>query len=199
MNFFETSDKKVIFDIDKIKMIIKNGNQLIVYLDGIKQYYVLSGDDSNQILEKLKDKIVPIYSTEEPTEIPSESPSESPTEPSTDEPTTDEVIEYCGANNFYLGTDNQNEFNWPNENTIIHPDSIWELEEEGGARQLLNPYGSLNTLCIGVYESSNRIEIRSTYDEGELPHIRLIGIQPNINYTVHCSEPSSSTWLIHIN
>ena len=195
MNFFETSDKKVIFDIDKIKMIIKNGNQLIVYLDGIKQYYVLSGDDSNQILEKLKDKIVPIYSTEEPTEKPTESPTE---EPSTDEPTTDEVIEYCGANN-YLGTDDQSEFNWPNENTIIHPDSKWELEDEGGARQLLNPNGSLKKLRIKIFPGENRIIINPTYEGSELPELKMIGIQEGINYSVHCSEPSSSLQLIHIN
>ena len=200
MNFFETSDKKVIFDIDKIKMIDnRNGNQLIVYLDGIKQYYVLS-DDSNKILEKLKDKIVPIYSTEEPTETPSEKPTEAPTEePSTDEPTTDESIDYCGATNFYLGTDDQSEFNWPNENTIIHPDSKWELEEEGGARQLLNPNGSLKKLRIKIFPGENRIIINPTYEGSELPELKMIGIQEGINYSVHCSEPSSSLQLIHIN
>lgn len=193
MNFFETSDKKIIFDIDKIKMIIKNGNQLIVYLDGIKQYYVLSGDDSNEILKKLKDKIVPIYSTEAPTEAPTEQPSEEPTEPS-----TDEVIEYCGAENFYLSSDDQNEFNWPNENTIIHPESVWALEEEGGAFQTLNTNGALKRLRIKIFPAENRILINPTYDGSELPNIKIIGIQEGIIYNIHCSKPESVTTLIHI-
>lgn len=166
MNFFETSDEKVIFDIDKIKMIISNDNQLFVYLDGIKQYYVLTGDDSIKIKEKLKDKIVP--------------------------------IEYCKAEDCYIiSTDDQNIFYWPNENTIMHPESVWGLVI-GGANHPLNTNGPLKKLSVKVILNENNIEINLTYDDDSTETINDIKIQ-EATYNIYCSNPPSEKTLIQIN
>ena len=173
MNFFQTKDEKLILNIDKIQYLDSIDKYVNVYMNGISQYYGLTEIDTQNLLNKLNQYIVP--KTNQP-EIPSEEPSEDP----------DNTLIICSAENANILSESK-ETKYPkNDDYIIVANTTWRIIDEGG--NIIWSITNLKSLNI-VYKTPTLLILQYTNIYNKSYTSRKILTQ-NIIYKVESVNPN---------
>lgn len=173
MNFFQTKDEKLILNIDKIQYIDSIDKYVNVYMNGISQYYGLTEIDTQNLLNKLNQYIVPKI---DQTEIPSEEPSEEP----------DNTLIICSAENANILSDTKRIKYPKNDNYIIDSRTIWRIIDEGG--NIIWSINNLKSLNI-VFIQPTLIMLQYTNIYNQSYTVRKI-LTKNIIYNVESINPN---------